>query len=126
MPGTPPLAPAAAEASLGLKLGRTAAALSVLLLGTALLLAPGAVLGNLLSTTAESVTGGGNFPAADGRCGHLTRVTVAQNGLLCRVLACWLVQLLPWVLCHRLCQSQQNSTMVLCCAAAQFVVGAVC
>jgi hypothetical protein len=58
MPGTPPLAPVAAEASLGLKLGRTAAALSVLLLGAALVLAPSAVLGNLLSTTAESVTGG--------------------------------------------------------------------
>lgn len=58
MPGTAPLLPPAADPSLGLKLGRTAAALSVLLLGLGLVLAPGAVLGNLLSTTAESITGG--------------------------------------------------------------------
>jgi hypothetical protein len=38
-------------------LGRIAAGLSVLLLGLGLVLAPGAVLGNLLSTTAETVTG---------------------------------------------------------------------
>lgn len=57
MPGTAPLLPPVPAPSLALKLGRTAAALSVLLLGLALVLAPGAVLGNLLSTTAESVAG---------------------------------------------------------------------
>jgi hypothetical protein len=59
MPGTPPLPGAAAGAGPGLavKLGRVAAALSVLVLGLALLVAPGAVFGPLLSTNAESVTG---------------------------------------------------------------------
>ena len=57
MPGTPPLLPPAPKLSLGIQLGRIAAGLSVLLLGLGLVLAPGAVLGNLLSTTAESVTG---------------------------------------------------------------------
>jgi hypothetical protein len=81
MPGTPPLAPPAAEASLGLKLGRTAAALSVLLLGTALVLAPSAVLGNLLSTTAESVTG---VAGGGGGGGQQCKSDTHVGGVACR------------------------------------------
>jgi hypothetical protein len=57
MPGTSPLKAAGPEASTGVKLGRVAAALAVLCFGLALVAAPTAVLGGLLSTSAESITG---------------------------------------------------------------------
>lgn len=59
MPGTPPLELPATASSVAPKLARAAAALAVLLLGLGLVVAPGAVLGNLLSVSAESIAGEG-------------------------------------------------------------------
>lgn len=57
MPGTPPLETAAPLESLAPKLARAAGAVAVLGLGLVLVVAPGAVLGNLFSVEAESVSG---------------------------------------------------------------------
>eukprot|EP00878_Enallax_costatus_P007203 GHUV01007547.1.p1 GENE.GHUV01007547.1~~GHUV01007547.1.p1 ORF type:complete len:589 (+),score=195.07 GHUV01007547.1:201-1967(+) len=57
MPGTPPLESAPAVEKLAPKLARAAGALAVLSFGLALVVAPGAVLGNLLSVDAESIAG---------------------------------------------------------------------
>jgi hypothetical protein len=70
MPGTPPLKPTAEEQPVGVKLGRVAAALGVLSLGLALVMAPTAVLGGVLSTSAESITGDWAAVAA---CAHARR-----------------------------------------------------
>jgi hypothetical protein len=64
------------------QLGRIAAGLSVLLLGLGLVLAPGAVLGNLLSTTAESVTGKRGCCWDGIRLGRLDFVERMRNTLL--------------------------------------------
>jgi hypothetical protein len=63
MPGSAPLAAPAAPQPLLPKLARAAGALAVLAFGLALVAAPGQVLGNLLSTNAESIAGG-----AEGGC----------------------------------------------------------
>eukprot|EP00879_Flechtneria_rotunda_P019587 GHRR01020580.1.p1 GENE.GHRR01020580.1~~GHRR01020580.1.p1 ORF type:complete len:454 (+),score=145.47 GHRR01020580.1:211-1572(+) len=59
MPGSPPLPTSGAEgAEIGAsKVARAASALAVLALGVGLVVAPGQVLGNLLSTSAESIAG---------------------------------------------------------------------
>jgi hypothetical protein len=67
MPGSAPLVAPPSPQPLLPKLARAAGALAVLAFGLALVLAPGQVLGNLLSTNAESIAGGAGWRGGSGQ-----------------------------------------------------------
>jgi hypothetical protein len=84
MPGSAPLAAPAAPQPLLPKLARAAGALAVLAFGLALVLQPGLVLGNLLSTNAESIAGVRVSGGSGARWPRLTKVVAQMWCLACK------------------------------------------
>jgi hypothetical protein len=111
MPGSPPLVAPAASQPLLPRLARAAGALAVLAFGLALVLAPGQVLGNLLSTNAESIAGGVRS--------RVTYDTLVSAGVCQETPArCCCGLLLPGCFCsvpHLLLRTTFNIYFVLCC-----------